>query len=192
MRLQVFLLLLLLPIAAAKAQGDIHRCTGADGQPVFTDRVCSDVNAAPVLPPAAASTAPASAVGVVQSPPPVLCAVDVDHLKQAVVDAFAARNPNRLAGLMLWNGAERQTVVAYIRALAGLMTHPLLDVDVDADESAYDEDGSDMSETTASQTAAHGGTLVVQAGSDDGNGQNLQARFDIVRHAGCLWLHPQN
>jgi hypothetical protein len=191
MLLRVFLLLLLLPIATARAQGDIHRCVGADGRPIFTDRVCSDLDAQPALPPPSTSTAPAPAVGVVQPPPPVLCAADVEHLKQAVVDAFAARNPNRLAGLMLWNGAGRQTVVVYIRALSGLMTHPLLEVDVDGDASAYDEDEDDPSGAT-SKPPAHAGTLVVQAGSDEGNGENLEARFGIIHQAGCLWLQPQD
>ena len=45
----LLLLLLLLPVGAARAQGGIHRCMGADGIPVFTDRVCTDVNAKPVL-----------------------------------------------------------------------------------------------------------------------------------------------
>jgi hypothetical protein len=190
MHLRVFLLLalFLLPFAAARAQGDIHRCVGADGKPIFTDRVCSDVDAKPALPSASTSTTPAPDVGVAQPPPPVLCAADVEQLKQAVVDAFAAHNPNRLAGLMLWDGAGRQTVVTYIRALNGLMAHPLLGVDVDDGGSASNEDGDDTSGSTAS---THAGTLVVQAGADDGNGQNLEARFDIVHHAGCLWLRPQ-
>jgi hypothetical protein len=179
-------------MAAARAQGDIHRCVGADGRPIFTDRVCSDVDAQPALPPPSTSTASVPAVGVAQPPPPVLCAADVERLKQAVVDAFAAHNPNRLAGLMLWNGAGRQTVVVYIRALSGLMTHPLLEVDVDDDASAYNEDDDDASGVSTSKPPAHAGTLVVQAGSDDGSGENLEARFGIIHQAGCLWLQPQD
>jgi hypothetical protein len=165
---------------------------GADGQLVFTDRVCSDVDAKPVLPPASASTAPALFLGTAQPPPPpLLCAADMGRLKQAVVDAFAAHNPNRLAGLMLWDGAGQQVVVAHIRAFAQLMTHPLVDVDVDADESPYDEGGDESSEAASSNASAHGGTLVVQTESDDGSGESQEARFDVIRHAGCLWLHPQ-
>jgi hypothetical protein len=186
-----FLLLFLFPFTAVWAQGDIHRCIGADGRPVFTDRVCSDLDAKPVLSPAPASTASAALASPVLPPPPVLCAKDMEGLKQAVVDAFAARNPNRLAGLMLWNGAGRDTVVVYIRALSGLMAHPLLEVDADADESAYDEDEDDASSASTSRASGQGGTLVVQAGSDDSGSGHLEARFDIIRHAGCLWLRPQ-
>jgi hypothetical protein len=189
MRLMALLLLLLLPIAPASAQGDIHRCVGADGRPVFTDRVCSDVGAQPVLPPASASTAAVSPIGSAQPPPTVLCAADMEHLKQAVVDAFAAHNPNRLAGLMLWNGAGQQTVVADIRAFNRLMARPLVDVSAEPgeeDASGYD----DASETAASHPVAHGGTLVIQTEADDGSGNTESAHFDVVHNAGCLWLRP--
>jgi hypothetical protein len=181
-----------LPIAAANAQGDIHRCVGADGRPVFTDRVCSDVNATPVLPPAsAATTTPVTTVGPAQQPPPVLCAADEAHLKQAVVDAFAVHNPNRLAGLMLWDGAGQQAVVANIRTFTRLMTRPLVDVDTESASATYDEEDGDSSDMTSASTAAHGGALVVQTESDDGDGDTETTRFDIIHHAGCLWLRPE-
>lgn len=191
MRFPFLIILFLLPVAVVRAQGDIHRCVGADGRPVFTDRVCSDVDAKPVLPPASASTAPVSLVGPALSPPPVLCAADMEHLKQAVVDAFAAHNPNRLAGLMLWNGAGEQAVVANIRSLTRLMARPLVGVTAgssDDDTSTYSSDGS--SETVSSHSAAHGGALVIQTEADDGNGGTDSAHFDIVHDAGCLWLRP--
>jgi hypothetical protein len=191
MRLFVLLLLLLLPIAVAKAQGDIHRCVGADGRPVFTDRVCSDVDAKPVLPPASASTMPVSPMAPALPPPPVLCAADMEHLKQAVVDAFAVHNPNRLAGLVLWNGAGQQAVVANIRAFTRLMARPLVEVDAessDDDVSSYDD--GDSSGTTAFHSGAHGGALVIETEGDDGYGDTQAAHFDVVHHAGCLWLRP--
>jgi hypothetical protein len=191
MRCLALLILFLLPVAAVRAQGDIHRCVGADGRPVFTDRVCSDVDAKPALPPASASTAPVVSTGPVVSPPPVLCAADMGHLKQAVVDAFAVRNPNRLAGLMLWNGAGEQTVVANIRALTRLMAHPLVAVTAgsgDDDSATYSSD--DAAETTSSHPPAHGGALVIQTEADDGNGGTDSAHFGIVHDAGCLWLRP--
>jgi hypothetical protein len=195
MRLRIVLLLLFLPAAAATAQGDIHRCMGANGIPVFTDRVCSDVNAAPLLPPATTSSSSTPASPVLPQPPPVLCASDLAHLKQAVIDAFADRNPNRLAGLMLWNDDGQQAVVADIRVFSQLMAHPLLGVTVEG-EAASDEDPADPS--TSSMTApvnnaqAHGEALLVQTESEDGSGAAEQTRFDVIHHSGCLWLHPQN
>ncbi|GFZ92610.1 DUF4124 domain-containing protein [Dyella caseinilytica] len=185
MRLWIFLLLCL-PIATASAQGDIHRCMGANGIPVFTDRVCSDVNASPLLPPASTSSAPASPIQA--QPPPVLCASDMAHLKQAVVDAFADRNPNRLAGLMLWNGDGQQAVVADIRVFSQLMARPLIGVTVEG-EAASDDNTGDPSSNDA---PAHGEALLVQTESDDGSGAAEQTRFDVIHHSGCLWLHPHN
>jgi hypothetical protein len=194
MRLRIFLLLLCLPLAAARAQGDIHRCIGANGIPVFTDRVCSDVNASPLLPPAAASSAPVSSTPV-QPPPPVLCASDTAHLKQAVIDAFADRNPNRLAAIMLWNDEGQQAVVADIRVFSQLMAHPLIGVTVEGESDAGDDSDASSGAPASvppDNAPAHGGSLLVRTESEDGSGATEQTRFDIVHRDGCLWLHPQS
>lgn len=192
MRLPFLLLLLFLPVAAARAQGDIHRCVGANGIPVFTDRVCSDVNAAPMLPPAPASSAPIP-LGAA-TPPPVLCAADIAHLKQAVVDAFGDRNPNRLAGLMLWEGDGQQAVVANIRLFSQLMAHPLIGVTVSGDPDSDADSGApaEPSTTASSDNApAHGEVLLVQTESNDDSASTAQTRFDVIHHSGCLWLRPR-
>jgi len=62
-------------------------------------------------------------------------------------------------------------------------------VDTDADASTYDDEDDDASEA-ASNAPAHG-ALVVQTESDDASGESQQVRFDVIRHAGCLWLRPQ-
>jgi hypothetical protein len=189
------LLLWLLPIAALRAQGDIHRCMGANGIPVFTDRVCADVDAAPVLPPATAASAAAAPAGAPSAPvppPAVLCAADLAHLKQAVVDAFADRNPNRLAGLMLWNGDGQSAVVADIRLFSRLMAHPLIGVTVEGapDSDADDADGEPPVSTNI-RAPAHGEGLTLQTEAEDGSGATEQTHFGVVHHDGCLWLEPQ-
>ncbi|GLQ89287.1 DUF4124 domain-containing protein [Dyella flagellata] len=192
----LLLLLLLLPVCAAKAQGDIHRCMGADGIPVFTDRVCTDLNAKPVMPaPAASVHAP-----VEQQPsqaPAVTCAADLKQLKQAVIDAFTERNPNRLAGLTLWNGDGKEEVVAGIRYYNRLMSRPLIEVKSTGEPSSTsdhddDADASSLSlSASPNQTPAHGGALIVETESDDGSGATTQAQFDVVHRSGCVWLRPQ-
>jgi len=191
----VLLLLVLVPVCA-KAQGDIHRCIGADGIPVFTDRACADVNAKPALP-APASTAGAPASASTFQPPAVTCATDVEQLKQAVIDAFDDRKPNRLAGLMLWSGDEKDAAVADIRLFTRLMVHPLLDVQSvpAASSSASGNNDADASQLSLSaspdQTPAHGEALIVQTQSDDGSGAGEQTRFDVVHRSGCVWLQLQ-
>jgi hypothetical protein len=196
MRLFAFLLLVLLSTGAARAQGDIHRCMGANGVPVFTDRVCADIDTKPMAPPA---PTPASSVGVAvvpgglpSQPPAVLCAADLKQLKQAVVDAFAVRNPNRLAGLMLWDGDGQGAVVADIQLFNRLMAHPLVAVATDPASTAS-SDAAPAASTSAPRPApAEGETLVVRTEAEDGSGGDEATRFEVLHHDGCLWLRPEN
>lgn len=198
MRLWAVLLLLLLPFGMARAQSDIHRCVGADGGVIFTDRACSDLNATPAVP---APTPSASASGVptsITQPPAVLCASDMAQLKQAVVDAFADRNPNRLAGLMLWDGGGRDAVVSNIREFTRMMAHPLIGVRVSEYSStsppsstSTDADPSVLSmAATPSPTPPRGESLSVETEADDGSGAAQETHFEVVHHDGCLWMEP--
>jgi len=183
--------LLLVPTACVHAQGDIHRCIGADGIPVFTDRVCADVNATPaVSAPAPAASVPASSAPT--RPPAITCAADVGQLRQAVSDAFTARNPNRLAGLTLWSGDGKATVVADIRFFGRLMSRPLVGIQsVSAGGDEDDPDASQLSLSAAPNSLPpHGEALIVETESDDGSGATEQTRFDLVHRSGCVWLQP--
>jgi hypothetical protein len=189
--LRPWLLLLLscLPLAAW-AQDGIHRCVGSDGNPLFTDQPCAALNATPVVSPprdsAPATTGPVSP----GTPPPVLCAATVADLRQSVVDAFSTRDPNRLAGLMLWGGYGHEAVVADIRSLGGLMQRPLLDVGQGDEDATGGNAGPDGAGTSAPPPApsVEGRQLVVRTAADDGSGQPRETRFDVVRRSGCLWL----
>jgi len=173
MRLRTFPLLFLLSAGAVRAQGPIHRCADANGNPVFTDRTCASLHATPVSPAAAAAAPP-------PLPSPVtLCAGSVDALKQGVVDAFAARDPNRLAALVLWSGYGRAAVVARIRALGELMGRPLLDVAAGA-EGASDDGGAAPS------------SLAISVAAGDGTGQVHREVFGLAHRDGCLWLRPRD
>jgi hypothetical protein len=182
------LLLLLLPLCAV-AQNGIHRCIGADGNPLFTDQPCAALQATPVNTPAPAprpAVAQVSGDLPVTTPPPVTCATSVPELRQSMVDAFAARDPNRLAGLMIWNGYGRDAVVADIRSLGSLMQRPLLDIGTASEDSQADGDGA---ADAASRAPAEGtDQLVVHTASNDGSGAPHESRFAIVRRSGCLWL----
>lgn len=188
-----FALLLLLPFAPATAQNAIHRCVGADGNPVFTDRVCADVQATPTRPAATPAGAAAPAPG---EPPPILCAANLDELKQGVVDAFATRDANRLAGLMLWGGYGSRAVVADIRSLRTLMERPLLDITEpaplatasDSPDALPAPTGTAASPATAAGDPAH--ALVLRTAASDGTGIAQETYYAVVRSSGCLWLRP--
>jgi hypothetical protein len=193
MRWCLFLLLFLLPAGAALAQGAIHRCVDANGNPVFTDRTCASLHATPVTPGAPADTAPAA---VVAAPPATLCAASMDSLKQAVVEAFAARDPNRLAGLMLWGGYGSHAVVADIRTLGQLMRQPLLGIRVVGGDAPPDDAWDGAAPAVSSSVgdgdgddAASPSALVLSTAAE-GGGAPQRTYFQVTPRAGCLWLRP--
>ena len=187
--MRAILPLLLLALTAvptathAQSQNPIHRCVGAQGNPVFTDQPCASLQAVPVQ-----AAPPAADVPVVPGAPVPLqrCAATVGALRQRVIDAFAARDPNRLAGLMLWRGYGHVSAVDDVRALARLVRQPLLDIQL-GDEADDDPAGTASGEAPAraSSTAATTDELRLNTGGEDGA---RSVRFAITRQAGCLWL----
>lgn len=191
-------LLLLLPLCAM-AQDGIHRCIGADGNPLFTDQPCAALQATPVSsPPVDAKPPVTQAVSTLgtTTPPPVSCATSVGALRQGMIDAFAARDPNRLAGLMIWNGYGRDAVVANIRSLGSLMQRPLLDIGTaseigDSPPPPSDDPMLNSPAADAPRSPPSSGgdqQLVVRTASGDGSGVAHETRFSVVRRSGCLWL----
>ncbi|EIM02577.1 hypothetical protein RHOFW104T7_13465 [Rhodanobacter thiooxydans] len=189
-RLAALLSLILLAVTApAAAQSPIHRCIGANGGAVFTDQPCTALQATPVNP-----NAPSAPATSLTAPSPVLCAASPDELRQSVIDAFASRDANRLAGLMLWNGYGRGAVIADIRSLAELMKQPLLDADLPGGATPAPAVSTDTPPVTDTAPAAPspGEQLVLHVAGNDGSGAPRELRFDLVRQAGCLWLRSAN
>ncbi|MEW9625701.1 DUF4124 domain-containing protein [Rhodanobacter geophilus] len=167
-------LLLLLPLCLlarpAHAQDPIHHCVDTHGNPLFTDQPCASQQASPVQAPA-----PVASVATPGLPTPLQrCASTAAELRQRVIDAFAARDPNELAGLMLWHGYGHVSAVDDIRALARLVRQPLLEIH-------FGGDPGDDPASADGGAAAVADELQLRTG-DDG------ARFAITRQAGCLWL----
>ena len=190
-RLATLLCLILLACAApAAAQTEIHRCIGANGGAVFTDQPCAALQATPISP----GTQPGNATAPLAAPPPILCAASTGELRQSVIDAFASRDANRMAGLMLWDGYGRGAAIADIRSLAELMRQPLLDVDIPnggAPAQAASIDDPFATDAPPAPPSA-GNQLVLHIAGNDGSGAPRELRFDIVRQAGCLWLRNAN
>ncbi|MFC5524613.1 DUF4124 domain-containing protein [Rhodanobacter ginsengisoli] len=195
MRRPIILLCLVLLVRAvpAMAQAAIHHCIGANGGAVFTDQPCAALQATPVD-----SAARPNAEAPSAAPPPILCAASLGQLRQGVINAFAGRDANRMAGLMLWDGYGRGDVVADIRSLTQLMKTPLLDVDIPGEPADSDNDspaqpgaGDDGApfgaDAPPDQPPRHDQLVLHMAGNDGGESPREQ-RFDVVRSAGCLWL----
>lgn len=174
-------LCLLSPALPLAAQTVVHRCVGSNGVPVFTDRACSDLEATPLQP--AAATPRGGSPPPSGAPPPILCAANVAQLRQAVIDAFALGDANRLAGLMLWNGEGHGAAVADIRALHALMQHPLVEVGTDVPDAP-----ADAGSAADAPATAHASELLVRTASGDGSGVPRETRFALARQSGCVWL----
>ncbi|MBU6248005.1 MAG: DUF4124 domain-containing protein [Xanthomonadaceae bacterium] len=201
----VLLLLALMAGPAADGQDAIHRCLDPTGRPVFTDRRCSTLDATPVQPTVAASVARPGTPRPADMAPQ-LCAADPAALRQQVLDAFARHEPNRLAGLMLWDDYGERGAVERIRALGALVDRPLLDLRDDdggtgawhaaAGPAASIYDASrplrdqldDPSPATPAAVSTDPRALIAITPGDDGAPR--ETRFAIERRAGCLWLQP--
>lgn len=183
-------LILLVCAAPAAAQTPIHRCIGVNGNAVFTDQPCAALQATPVSP----GTRPGNVATPLAAPPPILCASSPGELRRSVIDAFASRDANRLAGLMLWDGYGRGAAIADIRSLAELMKQPLLDVDIPDGTAPAQAASIDAPLATDTPPAAPpaGDRLLLHTTGNDGSGSPRELRFDIVRQAGCLWLRSAN
>lgn len=152
------------------AQTTIHRCIGSSGNPVFTDQPCAALNATPV-----ARAAQPAREGTERSTPAVLCAANMGELRRGVIEAFANRDANRMAGLMLWGGYGRRAAVADIRALQRIMGESLLDV-------------GPPPAAPPPTAPAMADILVLHTSGSDGSGQPRELRYTVVRRSGCLWL----
>ncbi|MEW9572151.1 DUF4124 domain-containing protein [Rhodanobacter sp. Si-c] len=180
----LLLLLTLLALALpARAQNPIHHCVDAHGNPLFTDQPCASQQATPVQAP---PPTPATSVATPRLPVPLQrCATTAAELRQRVIDAFAARDPNQLAGLMLWHGYGHVSAVDDIRSLGRLVRQPLLEIhfgDGSADDSAAA--GSASMPASASPASPSADELQLRTSGDD----DRSTRFAIARQAGCLWL----
>lgn len=180
--MRVFAILLLILLAAlaipAQAQDAIHHCVDAHGNPVFTDQPCAAMQATPVQTPARATSAASPDMPV----PLEHCAATPAGLRQRVIDAFAARDPNQLAGLMLWSGYGNRAVVGDLRALNQLVRQPLLDIH-------FGSDDGPATAASAPSEPANPDELRVRTNGENGS---QTARFAIIRRAGCLWLGHAN
>lgn len=181
------------------AQTTIHRCVGGNGNPVFADQPCAALDATPLARPAQPSYA-----GVDIPIPAVLCAANMGELRRGVIEAFANRDANRMAGLMLWGGYGRTAAVADIRALQGVMRESLLDVEspqaggagppavaggASANPLDFDRPAWDGAPPPAPNKTD---TLVLHTSGPDGSGPPREMRYAVVRRSGCLWLRSAN
>lgn len=162
---------------AAYAQSSaLNRCVAADGTAVFTDRPCDAMDARP------APTAPANPdtlpdrIATVRE-----CARRPEALVEAIEQAFAAADGNRLAELYDWRGRSTASANAVMPRLEALASSRVIEV-----SASHSAEGSDDAELAAEAAAAPPDRLRITHAPDGlGNGETTE--FRLVRAAGC-WL----
>ena len=180
--LAVISLLACVPLAHAQHVQPVYRCIGVHGEPVFSGQPCGM--------PAPASTASAMGLGNASS---AVCAGSPQALRQAIADAFTARDVNRLAGLLLWNGMDQASARASMRALADWMKQPLTGIaSTRATGPPFAAAGSSAPTVaaTAGPAAASSAAALPPTGFDVSTGgvDGATRDFGLVESGGCWWL----
>lgn len=123
--IRCLLVLSLLAAAAAwspRASAQVRRCTGPDGNAVYTDRPCEYIGGVERLPRQQIAQSGASRKHGGG------CARTLRDLVYELTAAFDARDANRLAGVADWVGMSSQTANRQMARLDALARQPLLDI----------------------------------------------------------------
>ena len=162
-------LLVLAPFQKGYAQ-DMHRCLGAHGEPVFSDRPCNAANAG--------ATSQGS-VGHVDAASALIrgrCAASTEELRGLVITAMQARDTIAFSGLILWGDGAAKSVRAQLSTLATLTQEPLQSVELEL--------------ATASQGLPFGeqhALLLRTLRNADRVPQMAETRYALINRDGCWW-----
>lgn len=166
------------PFARAQAAQPVYRCIGAHGEPVFSGQPCG--TPAPV---------PATSTLVQGSASRAVCAGSPQALRQAIADAFARHDVNRLSGLILWNGMDQNAARTTLHELSIWLQQPLTGIAVATATGPPGADTAPLTPSTDESADASGGAALppgfdVSTGGIDGTTRD----FGLVESGGCWWL----
>lgn len=176
--------------------GRLHRCIGADGGTIFTDRRCQDLQAQEgVAPGAGAGAHWRGATFRVRS-----CARSQDDLLFGVRSALEAHDVNRFADYYHWTGMSSAEGYRLLERLNSFSERPLVDVQLSSGRSpeSYDMDDyfllpesiADMPdwspEPPRPRPRSH--LLRVDQMRSDKDLSSQTTYFRLLTNAGCWWL----
>lgn len=176
--LSLLALLTLAPLAHAQ----VYRCIGAHGEPVYSDRPCGTPAPASSLAGAARNDALAG-----------VCAASPQALRDAIVGAFSSHDVNKLAGLILWQGADQASAVASLRTLSAWLEQPLAGIAIAYATGPPTVAAAPVAATSSGQAQSSPGFVAqaptgfeISTGGVDGSKRD----FGVIEIAGCWWLTP--
>jgi hypothetical protein len=203
-RLAALTLLLFAAFAlpVSHAQTGIHRCVSNEGQLIFTDRSCSDVQAVDSGPSSSGSDETTPHVVITRT-----CSRKPEDLLFEVRSALEAGDVNRLAGTYLWTGMGTREAYALMDRLSVFSARPLVDAQLissapEFDPSspmivpAYDLEPSEPAEADRPMTVPPGlppppapDLIRVDQMHSEKDPATEISYFRIVPAAGCVWIH---
>jgi hypothetical protein len=160
------LVLLLTPLAS-RAQDNVHRCLGSDGQMNFTDRACTDDQVPQTAPSPQGPGAAGKPAVVARS-----CASNRNDLLSDVRDALASHDVNRLASRYLWTGMGTREAYARMDRFGVVSARPLVDAQL---VDGMMDGGSDH--------------IRIDQLHSTTNSETETSIFQVVPAAGCVWIH---
>lgn len=167
--------------AHAQTPRPVYRCVGAHGELVFSGRPCG-------APAAAGSAGTGTERGGM---PGAACMATPAALRQAIGEAFAGRDVNRLAGLMVWQGIDTAVARALLQSLSDWLHRPLIGIAiaypaVAPQPAAVPPAMTGTAPPAAAFSAAIPTGIEVSTGGDGGGVRT----FAVVQSGGCWWLVP--
>jgi hypothetical protein len=170
------------PFAHAQRAQPVYRCIGPHGEPVFSGQPCGTPAPAP------GTSAPVQGAGS-----GAVCAASPEALRQAIAGAFATRDVNQLAGLILWRGMDQGSARATLRSLATWLKQPLTGI---ASTRAAGppfvgtDPGPPPAASTGEPASASSAVASPPTGFDVSTGgvDGATRDFGLVESGGCWWL----
>lgn len=170
------------PLAHAQTAQPVYHCIGVHGEPVFSGQPCGTTAPAPD----AVASLPSDGFSVI-------CAASPEALRQAVAGAFATRDVNRFAGLVLWRGMDQGSARATLRSLAEWLKEPLTGIAIaraagpplaNAAIGPPPVAGTGQPASASSVAESPPTGIDISTGGVDG----ATRAFGLVESGGCWWL----
>lgn len=176
--------LLLWSSPGAAATQSVHRCVGNDGNAVFTDRACSEMQAV--------ERAPATQVVIGTTSRVRQCPRTPDALLSGVRSALEAQDVNRLAAFYHWTGVSSAESVRVMTELDALIRHPLVDVllqrsaGVAPPENASPVPTANAATPVAARSAPD--QIRIEQLARTGSATPLSTVLRLHKNLGCWWI----
>jgi hypothetical protein len=177
MRTAGLLILLALAACGTSHAATVHRCIGEHGEIAFSEARCASGRELAGTGIESSAPPPLSALGPRASTSPT-CPASPEALRDRIVEAFARRDANTLAGVLRWDGVSGGAANARMRELVELTGQPLMGIELGG-EAIEASLGEELPPPAATLLTVRTGGLA---------GGQGEREFRVTASEGCYWL----